>query len=737
MTRIQVTLCSLFLLSAFDCIADKVSLRFIGGRPCAQCDITVGEQTMPVNVVIDLGMMSSLLLDKETCSALDVQKDSRATLAFSDSGKLSNLTCLSADLSALQTFTKQYASQLDEIPVVGIVGLPAFDNAAVLLDIQEKVLEYGDVLRVGDDWRAILLTGGIESGYRITLLPAADYKLKAGFTTGSYETWIDSTCASIAGFPGGDFKQCEIGPFNLVNYTAIRPIASIPAGYPDAVIGNSFWQNFQIIVEPTAQTIWLREKPLRISDLTEQELFKALIEEDANAIETYLNAHPASRLAEEAIETLLEQRLAEPVLDKKSIEQAGDRLVQLLSPNAAAEKLIGYADLLFEKQQYDAGVIPYLLKQAKACTMKTTDALLLGYEAEGRLGRYAVLQKDWTQARLHLLSALFGQPNNPQFNYWMGLYYQANGQLTRAWSRYLKASLSDSPVQDAVIALGHLNNEPNFREQFSMQDAQEFLDGFAPTYSPAELPEGFRNPSLTLIETFTSADDQRSALLELAMQALEESSEVIVMNYHLGKPVQDPLETAALRPAVERYGVSQSPAVVVNGRGIDPNQIAWQDPKSVLEGIAAVKSPGNPTRLALKAVPVAGQENSWTLTVPAALPEKADKCEIYLVERRCMLASSSLIWMYRDVVRACLYDQKIESSSGPIVVTLNLGQIQSDIAAYVDTVQNTHGIKFTMIPTYIDAGMSCLVAKIYASDGRLAAVGVQNLRETQEAANAQ
>ena len=407
-------------------------------------------QMMLATVIVDMGMYHPLFLDKDTCSALGLQWDSRVTLSFPGVGKLENLTYQSPDLSHLKTFTKQYATELNEIPVLGIVGLPAFDNQPVMMDLGQGVLEYGEVVRTGDDWRSLVWTQAESGGYRIAIRPAADYTLQAAFSTGSYETWIDAVCASIAGFPGGDFDYCDIAGLNLNAYTAVRPVASVSAGYPDAVIGNSFWQNFQVIIEPLSQTVWFRDKKAGLSDLKEQVFFKALIDEDIDAVEAYVDAYPASRLAGEATETLLEWRFNEPVLDRESIERAVLRMAGTGAAKEVAEKLIGYADSLFEKEQYDGDVIPLLLEQAKACTLKTTDALLLGYEAEGRMGRYAIFKKDWSNARLHLLAALFGQPNNPQFNYWMGQYYEANGQLTRAWSRYLKASLAEQAVSEAM-----------------------------------------------------------------------------------------------------------------------------------------------------------------------------------------------------------------------------------------------------------------------------------------------
>lgn len=716
-----------FLVSADSAAAGEITLNYLGGRICAKCEITAGSQILAANVIIDLGMSQPLVIDKEFESSLEIPKGSAVTLIFSESCRVQNLPYRSTGLSDLKAFTKRYASQLGEVPVIGIVGLSAFDNKAVLLDIQDGVLKYGDVLGAGEDWRSVRWEQ-TESGFRVAVQPAADYTLQAGWTTGSYETWINAVCASIAGFSGGDFKRCDFAGLNLSDYTAIRPVPSVPQGYPDAVIGNSFWQNFRIIAEPASQTIWFREKS-KISDLKEQVYFKALIDEDTDAIEAYLNKYPSSRLACEAAETLLGRRLNESPLDKKAIERACQCLIKTETAKDAAEKLIAFADGLFDKQQYEADIIPLLLEKAKTCSLKTTDALLADYEIEGRLGKYAVLKKDWTHARLHLLSALFGQPNNPLFNYWMGRYYEANGQLTRAWSRYLKACLSENPPREAITALGKLNNDPNLRGQFSMRDAQEFLEGYTPIYSPAELPEEFRSPAPTLVEAFICADDAASEPLELALQAVEDCNEMIMMNFHLGNPAPEPLETSASATAVKKYQVASAPALAVNGYRIDSNLISLQDSKSILNGIAAKKTSNTPALLKPEVKRLPGQEQNWTITVPLTGLENVGKCEIFLVERLCLLFAQNRIGLYHNVVRACLYNEKVRPDSGPIAATFSLNKIQSDIKAYTDNVQDSGKIRFNMTDDYIDANMSYVAAKIYASDGRLIAIGAQDLEK--------
>ncbi len=497
------------------------------------------------------------------------------------------------------------------------------------------------------------------------------------------------------------------------------------------MLGNSFWQNFEVIFEPATRTIWLRDKKNRLSDLGEQRYFQALVDEDPDAIEDYIEHNPSSRVISEAIEKLIEMYLNASVADKEAITRACDRLIRHRSPKDAAEKLIGFADWLFEQQRYEDDVIAVLLEQAKACSMKSTDALMLGYEAMGRLGRYAMLKKDWTQARLHLLSALFGQPANPSFNYWMGQYYEANSQWERAWSRYLKAALSNNPHPDAVPAIGKLNNNPAFRQAFSMQDAQDFLDGYVPVFNPADIPEPLQKQTL-LIEAFTCGDDKASAPLELALQALEGVENVMIANYHLGIPSPEPLENAASRTAAAAYAGNRIPLLVINGSVADANQLPLLNPADIIQGLAAYPSVGPVARLQVQVSAVSGQDKCWQVMIPLDGLKQVQRGDVLLVEHRCMLFSSTQIIMFRNVVRAGLYNQNAVSPENRITVKLDLNAIQSDNQGYVKSIQDAGQFAFSMIPEYIDPRMCSVIVKLYDSERRLVAVGKQALNNVQE-----
>jgi len=266
-----------------------VPIQYIDGRVCLRCQILARDKQLEAYLIVDLGMAGTLVLDRDASSLLEVQRDDLLNLVFQravdyqqsgqlDSGQLKSLPFRTAGLSYLHTWTTEHAQALNDIPVWGILGLKAFRGSSVWLDIQARKLEYGPIAIPTESWEKLTYTSTQKGRYRLEIEPLNDYRLQASFTTRLYETRIDAVCAAIAEAPGGNFEHCRLGPLNLSEFTAIRPVSGLRQFH--AQVGNSFWQNFQMLIDPEEQAIWLLEKPDRLSDLHEGQYFEAVVEED-------------------------------------------------------------------------------------------------------------------------------------------------------------------------------------------------------------------------------------------------------------------------------------------------------------------------------------------------------------------------------------------------------------------------------------------------------------------------
>jgi len=678
-------------------------------------------------MVVNLGGSYGVVLDRDTCTVLDLASDTLVTLDFQPEGSLAKQPYRSADLSSLKGLTTQYASELEEIPVAGMIGLAAFGESGIRLDIQEGRLTFGPMADPGDNWLALHYTDASDQ-HRLSIEPMAGYVLRAGFTTASYETRIDAVCAALADRPGGDFDRCMVGPVNLSAHTAIRPVEGLSGQLAEceALIGNSFWQDFVVQMDPLQKAIWLQAKPSPWSDLDEQRYYKASSEGDLQGMERYLDAYPKSRLAREAAVTLLTRGVQDPGTSMETIQRAVQSLRKTVPAKDASAELLSLADSLNEGPSDGRDRIAFLLEQASQCAQQTTDAALLGRDIEVRRGSLALAKGDLKQARLHLLSALFGQPDNPVYNYWMGRYYEAKDQKVRAWSRYLRASLGDKAVSEAIAALERLTNDPQLRQDFSMQDAQDFLEGHIAAYSPADLPNRWHHGPDTLVEAFLCVDNPQTAPVSLALRALAAEG-VHVLCYHIHVPDPDPLANPAAVEAAEQMGISETPTVWINGQRVRLSEEALRNPDGVVAALDQAEGGPSPRPVTLEVL----TDADGACTVVASRPEgeevDPDRAICYAVESTVLLHSANQCWLHGQVVRGRIALRDTHDAQGRLVGTLDPRVLQTEYRDYARRFESERSLTFRTIPDPIDLRACSVVVKLYNRAGHLVAVGTRPL----------
>lgn len=222
--------------------AAEVPIKVIDGRPVARCTIHGGGKSVPANLVIDLGMRMPLVVHKNTGKMLALGPGSNGEVRFGEM-VLPDLRTLAADLPSLEELNVKFAPDLDEIPAVGILGLPAFAGQVPQLDLAAGVLR---LIAPGDLQMFPVSTatgaGGPEpvdvvlpleeqgSGYWLSAMAAEDFKIRVRLSTSAADTVLDSTTSDLAGSPAGALDELWLGPINLARYVAFRP--QDLSGYP-------------------------------------------------------------------------------------------------------------------------------------------------------------------------------------------------------------------------------------------------------------------------------------------------------------------------------------------------------------------------------------------------------------------------------------------------------------------------------------------------------------------------
>lgn len=464
----------LFLFVSIRCLqAERLQFKYISGVPCVEFEVTCGDISLRANLLIDLGQIDPVVLHSDFTQMLSEQNSEEVTL-ICDVFSLSGLKYTSASIDGIDEFSRDNAKLLGEVPVWGILGAGAFDAEIILLDLQNKFLDFGSVEIPSDS--PSLSVEQKNNRYIAQIESDIGYKVKTAITTADYEAIFDTDCAALAGSETGDLENCRFGSLELRKYTSIRVRDgySSEIGIADSMIGNNFWQNFVVYLDRNKSQVVLTNHPKGIlSDLNDQMYYNSFVESDYDAISECLDSYPDSRLADEAKQKLLD--LAVETGNEDKIDESIKRFVAGHNPKRSAEILINYASRAFDSSDVKTGEL--FINTARDQISKTNEAPLLRGRIDSYRGWIALGKDDFNAARRSLLNSLFVSPDDVLANYLMGRYHQAKGEYIRAWARYLKAALAAEPSEEAIQALRQLDEISDFKNQFTIEDACDFLDG--------------------------------------------------------------------------------------------------------------------------------------------------------------------------------------------------------------------------------------------------------------------
>ena len=472
MNKLVLILSVSFLLMSRAWALEQLHFRYIDGVMCVPATLKSGSDAINANLIVDLGLNFDILLHQDIQNVL-LSGDNTSLTIDLETRSLEGIDYILQTIDEFDSFSRKNSTSLEEIPVWGVLGATAFEAPVVMVDIQNRLIEFGEIEIPSD--RTYSAT--ISNGRWITAIePDPGYEVRATAATGEYECVFDTDVAALAGSETADFENCRFMGVNLRDYTAIKvhDDYSSEMGVADCVIANSFWQNFIVYFDIQNKQITLVEHSGGIiSDLNEQVYFNAIAEENQTALADYLKTYPDSRLAAEGRKWLL--KMAVESNDMQRIQIAVGQFSIGMAPKPAAEQFVHYAEEAINNKNLLAAEL--FCESAATQIHKTKDAPLLGCLINICRGRLALENQQMAEARRYLLSALFVNPQDATANYLMGRYHQAKNELTRAWARYLRAALSDMPSEQAIAALKKLDQDGKFREQFTTEDACDFLEG--------------------------------------------------------------------------------------------------------------------------------------------------------------------------------------------------------------------------------------------------------------------
>ncbi|MGB0744049.1 MAG: hypothetical protein ACPGSB_05945, partial [Opitutales bacterium] len=497
-------------------------------------------------------------------------------IKFANNIELKDLPVETDRYALLEAHSRVHAQALDEVPVLGFIGPAAFNSNVIELDMSEAVLRA--MSTASDEAYASEMPYQIMScGIVVDATGPAGRPVKAAVTTRHQDSALAPDLLEVAREAAVKPNTFQIGDVNWGERSAVR-FEPLDPNWPLAVngrIGMDALKNSILTLWPEREMIALRAKALPSPfPEAEQAYFLAFADQDAQGVAEYIDTGGRQRLIDEACLELwsIRRENNESSIDEQ--KSALDIIAENYTPERRTEVILLLTDRLerslrLHKDELIAHALELAIREASRSSKFTAV-----HDVHLEIGRRALASGDIRKARRHLLSAAFGMPKNAECNFWLGEVYRETGRLRRAWSRYFQALLDeqlkpDDPLRfQALERLETLNRDPEFRKDFDMIDAEQYMAGrLADSEFYAETRYRFmrmhKPHHARMAELFVDSSEATGGGMELAFHALEQffENELVLLSWHL----DDPLHSEASRKRIDTYANPSVPMVVIDG----------------------------------------------------------------------------------------------------------------------------------------------------------------------------
>ncbi len=580
-------------------VSQDIIAKRIGGLPILRCKIRFREYEIEANLMFDISLGVPLQIHKLSVGGLGLDPmyatGQKVDIEFGNGVRLSGIPLETERYPLLEHHTRLYARDLKEVPVVGFIGLPAFKNNVVELDMGRELLRTMGM--ASDEARSKEMPYEVKPcGIVVKGTGPAGVPVQAVLTTQGHDSVLAPSVLKTARKKGVKPNVLKVGEVLFGDRSAIR-FEQLDSSWPksvNAVIGADALMNCTVTVWPKRKKIALRAQSTTPFPAEEQKYFLALADRNPEGVIKFIEGAPRRRLLDDACLALWTIRLEDPRSTPAVLKKAIETIADKYNSEHRSETLLNMADRLEgSRHKNREELIEHALKLAIRESGNAVEQTAV-HDVHLRIGRRAFAKGDLKQARRHLLSAAFGMPKKGECNYWLGELYRQNGRLRRAWSRYFQATLDerlkdDDPIRElSYQRLAELNRDPEFRKTFNMVLAEQYLAGrLANSEFHAKTRyrflRGHYPNHVKMIEFFVDSTQTDTGGMELAFQALGEffHGEVALVAYHLN----DPMHTEASKARLALYAKESPPLAAFDGKPILKKAIG--DGKKPAEDAAA------------------------------------------------------------------------------------------------------------------------------------------------------
>ena len=293
---------------------------------------------------------------------------------------------------------------------------------------------------VGDDRRGIFVVGGT-----------------------NYDTFIDTRVVKTMGKPAGDVSPVWLADqaangrrIDVSQYLAFRPkpfgLSATPgADSPLVITGVNFLENFQVDLDWVNQRMGVTQRKAPVYPKTDFLFFEAESRGTPEALEAFLQAHPDSRLGQDAADLLIRKRLEQEGSTDAEVMKALSWAIRTTPADRRIETCLTYVEM-FDKLPNRTSLAIAAGDEGLKYSREAFDARTV-YAMHHRIGQLEMKRQEWDEAWKHLLSAAFMAPDDLNVILDLARVYDKQGEVRRAYARYKRLSVAPGAPPDIAAEI--------------------------------------------------------------------------------------------------------------------------------------------------------------------------------------------------------------------------------------------------------------------------------------------
>lgn len=710
----------------------RVPVKVVEGKLVVSCDVSTRFRRLPVNLFVELDTPCGLRLHNRVAGGNGIRAENR-------DGSTNRITVHLPDLEihvqkrehgpeeVYNDFTKYHADKIGETALVGTIGQELLKRYFITFDLGAGFMEIGAPNPEGTEAEPAddVIVTPITLNGDLVWLPVAygDGKPGAlGVGSTRYDSLIDTAQCERFGKPAGNIGPVRLADLDFADYVAFRP-EEVMYVHPDGVagvLGLGMLQSLRIEIDRVNR--WARIKRTKQPEYPKDDFafFEALVQDDADVMEAFLEKHPEARAANEAAHTLVNLRLDEEA-ETPAFEKAIGWLNKTYAEDVRATAMFDLMKELSDAGRIDEVIIAGELGVKAGRKDRYPDAV---HKIHSRLGALQLQRGADRKAFEHLLSAAFGISDDGLVNLNLGRYYERQKRYRRAYSRYVQAVIKPESGPEAAEGLRRLQEHIAGDERYSVDLVERMIGGkvlsfgAATKYKPDPKADTGR---CVLLEFFTNAHLPAAIGGALGNEGLMQHfprTHVAMLAYHLPAPRMEPMVNQLALDAAMELRVRGPIVHRVDGRVEGPGAARARQRERLYnvmrrQILRSLRQPSDYT-IDVEAK-VADGVVSGTVTIQGPY-FPGHRVHIVLAERGVLFPGKSEIVIHRMVARAALtpdgkpMEYRPENGQMEIPFSVALKDIEAKNRAFLDRMEKEGQGSTSRMSMDIDPGQVSIVA---------------------------